>query len=175
MSPQDVARIVSLRLPERQSPTAIAPQSLLRSKGLAGLTAAPGLDPLVMALLRAFSGPSVGGVGPAPTGGTQPPKIHTQAPPGAPTALNTMPPSGGVATPDAPSPEMPGQYDPAFRDWLRRQRQPSGNLTVPTQSQGVLSMPRQDFPIPSPLPGNFPGPRIPQDFPVPEGPITPLF
>jgi len=174
MSPQDVARIVSLRLPERASPTSIAPQALLSAPGLSG---APGLNPLVMALLNAFRGIGVGGVG--PTGGVvTKPKIHPindgqQSPTGGTAG------PGGSLTPETPSPETPGLFDPEFRDWLRQQRRTSPSGQVPggyIPGGSVPDIPRQDFPLPSPLPGDFgAGSKIPQDFPVPEGPLTPLF
>ena len=128
-SPQDVAKIVSLRMPHRTSPTAVAPQALLQSKGLAG---GAGLDQLVMALMRAL-GPQNLGPGSGPTGPLPPPRI---TPPvedpsaiGGPSFINpstpdwqSMIPGGGIGNtgrnqnwPNL-TPQPIGGYEPPSQD-----------------------------------------------------------
>jgi hypothetical protein len=77
LTPQQAVKMLSLRIPERPSPTGLAPMPLLQSPGGAGMQ---GLDSLIAALLQAFGGAGMdlgtgsrqtpGGFGPGrPTGG----------------------------------------------------------------------------------------------------------
>lgn len=76
LSPQQAVEIRSLRIPDRPSPTAIAPLALLNSPG-GGAAGAQGLDSLIAALMQVFQ-PQAAQAGP-------------QAPP-LPTAQPTAPP-----------------------------------------------------------------------------------
>ena len=58
LSPQEAVKFLSLRLPDRQSPTAIASQALLRAPGAAGLSGHgdANLQAVIQGLMQLFSG-----------------------------------------------------------------------------------------------------------------------
>lgn len=95
ISPQEAVKILSLRVPERPSPTAVVPLELLNSPGGAA-AGAQGLDSMIAALIQAFRPPFVGGGASGSAGG------------GAPAAP-VLPPLPGLPpmTPGAPGPVAP--------------------------------------------------------------------
>lgn len=82
MAPQEAVKFLSLRLPERPSPTAIAPQALLKAQG--GQPAMGGgadLKTVIEGLIKIFNG----GGQPGMSGGGAPPPPKITPPIGDPT------------------------------------------------------------------------------------------
>jgi hypothetical protein len=119
LSPQEAVKILSLRIPERPSPTAIAPMPLLTSQGGAGV---PGLDSLVAALMQSFQGTGADAPGESGSGGAQYDEGtgFTEMP--TPSWAPTLPPKFTFDTPPVelsplPEPEgVPGQEPPSLFD-----------------------------------------------------------
>lgn len=100
ISPQEAVRILSLRVPERASPTGLAPLPLLQSRGGLG-AGAQGLDALLQGLMQAFPQlPQSGGSG---LGRGPNPQVPTFGGPGTPPQRG----GGGELPPQAPPPNLP--------------------------------------------------------------------
>lgn len=193
-SPQEAVRILSLRVPERPSPTAIAPLPLLQSKGSAA-AGAQGLDSLVAALMQGFRPPMQSNApflpNQTPTFGIPPqPDRPRQTPmpvPGTPSLpypqpnddvpVFTIPPQ-----PDRPRPPViPEPPQPPFQP--RPREGPPSPKEAPHPTPGgplpppVITFPHPPAPTPSPIPEEPPqGPTAPIDVsPQPEPDQGPLF
>lgn len=149
MGPQQAVRIFNLRVPERVSPTAIAPQVLLQSKG-SGAPGAGGLDSMVAALMRMVRPQTQGtGVQPALPGGGSPPPVF--GPPHAPFT----PPSLGSDEPQRPT--------DTYRGWMDHERHlggvgGGGRTPTPIEYTSLLPTPTTPVEAPSPRPPNNPEP-----------------
>lgn len=101
ISPQQAVKILSLRVPERPSPTAIAPMALLQSQG--GMApGAGGLQSMIAALIQAFKPQMDSGNGGFSGGTFQPGDVSSERPPvpGFPRAPRVIPSEAGETAPD---------------------------------------------------------------------------
>ena len=96
LSPQQAVRLLSLRIPERPSPTGIAPQALLQARGGAGVPGGGDMSALIRALMTMFGG----------GGAVPPPRVRPGlTAPGGP---------GGPVGPTSPQPGVSGPGGPAL-------------------------------------------------------------
>lgn len=151
MSPQEAVQILSLRVPERPSPTALAPLPLLTSPGGMG-AGAQGLDSMIAALIQAFGGGGSGlGRGPNP----QMPTF------GGPDTPSQRPGGGGSRVEIPPFAQKPPMNipPPHFRPGA-----PPGQGEIGGEIGGGGAQP---LPLPQPpaMPQGLPNKRFPQQFP----------
>lgn len=159
MTPQQAVRILSLRVPERPSPTAIAPLPLLQSQG-SRAPGAQGLDSMIAALMQSFGR----GGGQQGAGGSY-----------LPTPSGPGPFIGGPddiwRAPDTP--ERPRTPDPIPEpDPFQRRPVPDGEWRPkpPNNPPPPVVTPGDPGPRPEPIPDAPPsGPQTPIDM-TPEPP-----
>lgn len=147
VSPQEAVKILSLRVPERPSPTSIAPLPLLMSPGGAA-PGAMGLDQMIQGLMAAFRPQS-------PSGAPQIPQLPNR-------------PGGGLGR--GPQPQLPTfrpSPDPSFTAEQRfptSNNYPTPNIVFQPGGPGPVERPGQ--PINNPIPPPPPPPEwTPPSFP----------
>lgn len=147
ISPQEAVRILSLRVPERPSASALAPLPLLTGAG-GRAAGAQGLDALIQGLLQAFPQlPNPGGSG---NGRGPDPRVPSFGGPGTPSQRG----GGGEVPPQAPPPNLP---PPVIRPG-EEPPPPSGGSEGQTPGPQPLPMPSPAADVQSPFsrPGRNP-------------------
>jgi hypothetical protein len=155
LSPQQAVKLLSLRIPERPAPQAIAPQALLQGRGAAG---SPGMASVIQGLMRAFlPGLQSGAGGMGQSGGAMGQSGGAMPSPRVIPGLEGPIQAGGF---DAAA--LPAGFDP-IAEW--RRRMPTGGITGGTQfdptSPNFVGGGFQPMPSPTPAP-QASTPQLPQ-------------
>jgi len=151
MSPQEAVKILSLRVPERPSASAIAPLPLLQSQG--GMApGAGGLDSMIAALMQAF--PQLGR-GPAP----QTPTFGGPGTPSQRPGARESKPAGRVEVPPMQPPAAPPPPRVTPGEGAAPAPPPLFDTGGPTGDGGrtdLVPLPLQELPLTGPPPGRGP-------------------
>jgi hypothetical protein len=165
LAPQQAVKLLSLRVPERPSPTAIAPLPLLQSDGSAGAGAVNGGALLQQALRRVF------GIGAPGSGGVVLDTGHIGGGSGRGSALGAV--VGGLAGNDrGPTVRLPGQAIGG------QDGSPPPSRPGPPRIGVHDEIPTGDLPLPNPPPAAPEPPPRPLDIhglPISDdlGPLSP--